>query len=163
MNSLDNSAIPKKGWSPQVDRSEAEREWESRGFISRWMELTFLCPQKFTQYELLYMCLNNFMQNLPTTLMAQTSEDFNELFSIAKPMTWKSTSRKHKDAKESGRTGIQKQRSWHPKKKPPMLSDCPHPKRLFSGHRKALHQWSLRSRIKLNKWDDKRPSLRERQ
>ncbi|KAH7851205.1 hypothetical protein Vadar_008576 [Vaccinium darrowii] len=55
-------------------------------FIARWQALTFACPQKFTQLELIRMSLNNFRHELSTTLMAQTFEDFNDLCTKAHDM-----------------------------------------------------------------------------
>ncbi|KAF7149768.1 hypothetical protein RHSIM_Rhsim02G0166900 [Rhododendron simsii] len=49
-------------------------------FIARWRALTFACPQKFKQLELIRMCLNNFRHELSTALMAQTFEGFNDLY-----------------------------------------------------------------------------------
>ncbi|CAL5425633.1 unnamed protein product [Camellia sinensis] len=55
-------------------------------FIARWRALTFACPQKFTQLELIRMCLNNFRHELSTALMAQTFEGFNDLCTKAHDM-----------------------------------------------------------------------------
>lgn len=55
-------------------------------FIARWRALTFACPQKFTQLELIRMCFNNFRHELSTALMAQTFEGFNDLCTKAHDM-----------------------------------------------------------------------------
>ncbi|KAG5556090.1 hypothetical protein RHGRI_006649 [Rhododendron griersonianum] len=55
-------------------------------FIAKWRALTFACPQKFTQLELIRMCLNNFRHELSTALMAQTFEGFNDLCTKAHDM-----------------------------------------------------------------------------
>lgn len=41
-------------------------------FIARWRALTFACPQKFTQEELLKMCMNNFRHDLSSILLPKT-------------------------------------------------------------------------------------------
>ncbi|GMP71043.1 hypothetical protein CsSME_00029615 [Camellia sinensis var. sinensis] len=52
-------------------------------FIARWQALTFACPQKFTQLELIRVCLYNFRHELS---MAQTFEGFNDLCTKAHDM-----------------------------------------------------------------------------
>lgn len=48
-------------------------------FIARWRALTFACPQKFTQQELLKMCMNNFRHDLSSILLPQTFKGFDDL------------------------------------------------------------------------------------
>lgn len=48
-------------------------------FIARWRALTFAYPQKFTQQELLKMCMNNFMHILSSILLPQTFKGFDDL------------------------------------------------------------------------------------
>ncbi|KAF4349957.1 hypothetical protein G4B88_002379 (mitochondrion) [Cannabis sativa] len=43
-------------------------------FIARWRAPTFACPQKFTQQELLKMCMNNFRHDLSSILLPQTRD-----------------------------------------------------------------------------------------
>nr|KUM45286.1 hypothetical protein ABT39_MTgene3459 [Picea glauca] len=55
--------------------------WEARvtEFIARWRAPTFSCPQKFTQQELLKMCMNNFRHDLSSILLPQTFKGFDDL------------------------------------------------------------------------------------
>lgn len=47
-----------------------QREIESiTNFAARWRRLTFVSSQKFTQHELVCMCLKSFMDDLSTTLI----------------------------------------------------------------------------------------------
>ncbi|KAG8367735.1 hypothetical protein BUALT_Bualt16G0103800 [Buddleja alternifolia] len=48
-------------------------------FIARWQALTFRCQQKFTQAEMVRMCLNNLKHELSVHLMPQTFDGFNDL------------------------------------------------------------------------------------
>ncbi|KAG8369438.1 hypothetical protein BUALT_Bualt14G0013700 [Buddleja alternifolia] len=48
-------------------------------FIARWQTLTFRCQQKFTQVEMVRMCLNNLKHELSVHLMPQTFDGFNDL------------------------------------------------------------------------------------
>lgn len=48
-------------------------------FIARWRALTFACPQKFTQQELLKMCMNNLRHDLSSILLPKTFKGFDDL------------------------------------------------------------------------------------
>lgn len=65
-----------------IETKERENE-KVMDFIARWRGLTFECPLKFTQQELVPMCLNNLMQDLSTILIPQSFEGFIDLWTKA--------------------------------------------------------------------------------
>lgn len=69
---------PKKGWHPRTDET---KQWKARALpilSQRWTGPTFVCP-----YNSHSICLNNFIHNLSTALMAQACEGLNDLFTKA--------------------------------------------------------------------------------
>lgn len=82
---FDSFAIPTKGIPKLIDTSKKR---QSDRFQYK-MGGSYLCvPPKFTQQEVVRMCLNNFQHDLFTTLMAQTFKGLNDL--CTRSVTWNS-------------------------------------------------------------------------
>lgn len=64
---------------PELIETKQREGGKVTNFIARWRGLIFECLQRFTQHELVRMCLNNFRHDLSTTLIPQTFEGFNNL------------------------------------------------------------------------------------
>lgn len=64
---------------PELIETKQRDDETITDFITRWRGLTFECPQKFTQGELVGTCLSNFKHDFSIAPMSQTFEGLNDL------------------------------------------------------------------------------------
>lgn len=89
---------------PEFIEAKQKETKNITNFIARWLSLTFVCPRKFTQHELVRMFLENSRHDLSKALMAQTFQGFNDVCRKAHDMELHLNKRK-KPTKEKVKVG----------------------------------------------------------